>query len=149
MRMKLTNLLASRQTLQRQVHLANLAYCFRTFSELARRIEQARLRGPVLLSQVNAAEDRYWPTLVSLDGRQAMIEEHFDDDDILLLCDGIAFAIAGEFSDLQFDLSEMTGRFVAPLRRALLKEGVELDLESSAYSVDSRTQDSNQDAIKE
>ena len=148
MRMKLTNLLASRQTLQRQVNLANLAYCYRTFADLARRLEQARLQGPVLLSQANAAEERTWPTLVSLDGRQSMIEEHFGDHDVLLMSDAIAFAIDGDFSELRFDLSELNRRFVAPLRRTLLQAGVELDADAPAPTPDPSALDSNHDAMK-
>jgi len=146
--MKLTNLLASRQTLQRQVYLANLAYCYRTFADLARRLEQARLQGPVLLSQANAAEERTWPTLVSLDGRQSMIEEHFGDHDVLLMSDAIAFAIDGDFSELRFDLSELNRRFVAPLRRTLLQAGVELDADAPAPTPDPSALDSNHDAMK-
>jgi hypothetical protein len=148
MRMKLTNLLASRQTLQRQVYLANLAYCYRTFADLARRLDQARLQGPVLLSQADAAEERTWPTLVSLDGRQSMIEEHFGDHDVLLMSDAIAFAIDGDFSELRFDLSELTSRFVTPLRRTLLQAGVELDADEASSTDGHPTQDTNHDAMR-
>ena len=130
MRMKLSNLLATRQLLLRQSYLANLAYCFRSFENLAGRIQRARLHGPVRLSQVDPSEERYWPVLTSLDGRESVIEEHFDDDDILLLADGISFALEGRFTDLEFDLSEMEERFVQPLRQALVEAGVEVDTET-------------------
>lgn len=127
MRMKLSNLLATRQMLLRQAHLANLAYCFRSFENLARRLEGARVQGPVRLSQADPDEERVWPVLLSLDGRQSMIEEHFSDDDILLLADGITFALEANFTEIDFDLAELGSRYVAPLRQELLEAGVELD----------------------
>jgi hypothetical protein len=129
MQLKLSLLLAARRRLLRQVQLANLAYCYQCFAALARRTAAAGLRGAVLLQRESPADERYWPTLVSLDGRQAMVEEHFAEDDVRLLSDGLAFAFEGEFDELRFDLAELGSRFVLPLRHALSEAGVEIDAE--------------------
>jgi len=147
--MKLSNLLATRQLLLRQSYLANLAYCFRSFENLARRIHRARLHGPVRLSQEDPSEERYWPVMASLDGRQSVIEEHFDDDDILLLVDGISFALERSFTELEFDLSEMEGRFVRPLRQALIEAGVDVDTETGDDAAGGETRDVNRGTGRE
>jgi AAA+ superfamily predicted ATPase len=77
-----------------------------------------------------------------------MIEEHFGDHDVLLMSDAIAFAIDGDFSELRFDLSELTSRFVTPLRRTLLQAGVELDADEASSTLDPSARDSNHDAMK-
>ena len=127
--MKLSRLLANRQTLNRQAHLANLAFCYFALKRIAARVAIARLHGPVRLQSAAPAEERYWPTLVALEGHQSVIEEHFSDEDILNLADSIAFAREGEFSEIEFELSNLEQNYVAPLRRTLAEAGINLDLD--------------------
>ncbi len=126
--MKLSQLLATRKTINRQANLANLAYAYVTLTRLADRVASARLHGLVHLRQAGGEDEPHWASLTALEGNQSVIEEHFDDDDLMALADAIVFAIGGEFSDLEFKLEGLPGKYVAPLRRALDKAGVAIDL---------------------
>jgi hypothetical protein len=66
--------------------------------------------------------------LTALEGNQSVIEEYFDDDDLMALADAIAYAVGHDLSDLEFNLEELSGKYVAPLRHALDKAGVAIDL---------------------
>lgn len=127
--MRLSKLLATRQSIIRHANLANLAFSYQTLKRLADRAASARLRGRVQLRQADAAEELYWATLTALEGNQSVIEEHFDDEDIMDLADAIAYAIAGEFASIEFDLAAMTEKFVTPLRYALDQAGIAIDLD--------------------
>ena len=124
---KLSTLLHQRADLLRQVRLANLAYAYGTLEKLADRIARARLRGPVVLRSAAPAEERYWASLTALAGAQSVLEEHFTDEDIWELADGVAFATGYEPEEIAFPIEELGERFLGPLRAQLVREGIELD----------------------
>jgi uncharacterized protein YgfB (UPF0149 family) len=126
--MKLSQLLATRKTIIHQANLANLAYAYVTLTRLADRVAAARLHGLVRLRQAGGEEEPHWASLTALAGNQSVIEEHFDDDDLMALADAIAYAVGHEFSEIEFNLEELLGKYVAPLRHALDKAGVAIDL---------------------
>jgi hypothetical protein len=126
--MKLSKLLALRQNLLRQAHLASVAHAYFHLSELAARIARVGLRGSVRLAPPNPSEERYAPALIALEGSQAQLEEHFSDSDLLHLADGVALAIESDFDEIEFDLEDLAQFFVAPLRFSLEQAGVVLDL---------------------
>jgi len=127
--MKLSQLLATRKTIIHQANLANLAYAYVTLTRLADRVAAVRLHGLVRLRQAGGdQEEPHWASLTALEGNQSVIEEHFDDDDLMALADAIAYAVGHEFAEIEFNLEELSGKYVAPLRHALDKAGVAIDL---------------------
>ena len=126
--MKLSQLLATRKTIIHQANLANLAYAYVTLTRLADRVAAARLHGLVRLRQAGGEEEPHWASLTALEGNQSVIEEHFDDDDLMALADAIAYAVGHDLSEIEFNLEELSGKYVAPLRHALDKAGVAIDL---------------------
>ena len=126
--MKLSQLLATRKTIIHQANLANLAQAYMTLTRLAERVTAARLHGLVHLRQAGGDDEPHWASLTALEGNQSVIEEHFDDDDLMALADAIVFAIGHEFAEIEFNLEELSGKYVAPLRHALDKAGVAIDL---------------------
>lgn len=125
--MKLSNLLLQRTDLLRQVRLANLAFAYDTLGEFARRIARGGLRGPVILRPVNADDDRYTATLTALECSQSMIEEHFSDEDVLLLSDVVAFATGHPGFEVTFHLDQLAEDFINPMRAELERAGVDVD----------------------
>lgn len=134
MLMKLSKLLASRQSLLRQAHLATLAHALVTMKRLADRIFAAKLRGNVRLQPANPHEERYWPTLTALESHQSLVEEHFSDEDLVDLADAAVLAIDANFSELEFRLEDLAEKFVTPLRNALEEAGVALDLDTQSQT---------------
>ncbi len=130
--MNLSQLLASRPALLRQAALANAAFSYAVLRGLARRIEQAKLRGPVRLLAVDPAEERFAPQLLALSGSQAVIEEHFDEADLVRLADALAFASPGPATEFDFWLEDMFATYSPPLRVALQTAGVEISDELGA-----------------
>lgn len=130
--MKLSDLLASRPVLLRQAHLANAALAYATVDALALRARAARLRGPVRLLAVDAAVERYAPQLIALAGSQAALEEHFDEADLVRLADALAFATESNAVEFEFNLEELSSRFLPPLRALLRGAGVEMAAEAPA-----------------
>ena len=128
--MKLSQLLATRKTIIHQANLANLAHAYMTLTRLTERVAAARLHGLVQLRQAGSGdqEEPHWASLIALEGNQSVIEEHFDDDDLMALADAIVFAIGHEFAEIEFKLEELPGKYIAPLRHALDKAGVAIDL---------------------
>jgi hypothetical protein len=127
--MKLSQLLATRKTIIRQANLANLAYAYTTLTRLATRVAAARLHGLVQLRQAGGdQEEPHWASLTALEGNQSVIEEYFDDDDLMALADAIVFAVGHEFPEIEFKLEELSGKYAAPLRHALEKAGIAIDL---------------------
>jgi hypothetical protein len=125
--MKLSHLLHQREALLHQTRLANLAYAYRRFGDFAARIAGAGLHGKVCLQPLEPGTDRYWPVLTALEGNQSVIEEHFTDEAIMELADLIVF-VTGEYgAETTFRLEEMDARFVQPLRRQLVQEGITLE----------------------
>lgn len=124
--MKLSHLLAKRTDLLREVRLANIAFAYESLVSFAARAERARLHGRVLLKPLNPEEERFLPLLIALDGNQSVIEEHFSDEDLILLSDVIGFATGHPGYELTFRIEELA-EFIGPLRAELLKSGVTLD----------------------
>src|ERR1044071_3063189 len=104
--MKLSKLLATRQSLQRQAHLASLAHAWFTLGRLADRVTNVGLRGLVRLEPPDPHEQRYAATLTAVEGSQARLEEHFSDDDLLHLADAVALAVESDFDEIEFNLED-------------------------------------------
>jgi len=138
--MKLSQLLATRQIINRHANLANTAFAYVTLKRLADRVALAGLQGKVRLRQADTAEEIYWASLQALTGSQAVIEEHFDDEDVMDLADAVAYALEGDFTAIEFSLESMEGRFVEPLRALLESAGVALDLEQFPSAGESMAQ---------
>lgn len=124
--MKLAKILLQRAHLLQQVRTANLAFAYQTLCDLAARIARADLRGAVTLRPAAPDQERYVATLLAHEISQSRIEEHFTDEDILLLADVLAFATGHPAVELSFHLEDLETDFVAPLRSELLRAGVEL-----------------------
>lgn len=124
--MKFSELLKTRQSLLRQAHLANLAFSYDTLRRIGDRVEKARLQGRVRLR--SADEDEATPaSLTALDGSQAVIEEHFADEDVHHLADSIAFSLETPFSEIELRLEDIGDKFGAALRHELDEAGVLMD----------------------
>ena len=130
--MKLSSLLTQRRALLQQARLANLAFAYDRLGDFARRIASAGLTGKVRLQTASPEVQRYWPTLTALERSQSVIEEHFNDEDLLDLADVLAYVLAENDLDLTFHLEELEGRFLAPLRYELNHAGVKIDHERPA-----------------
>ncbi|HVS51069.1 MAG TPA: hypothetical protein VHD62_01845 [Opitutaceae bacterium] len=130
--MKLSKLLSTRHSILRQAHLASLAYAHYTLERLAARAARGGLRGLVRLHTVEPDEERFWPTLTALEGPQSVLEEHFADEEIMELADAIALAVESNYTEIEFRIEELSERFAAPLREALARSGVVLDLGPSS-----------------
>jgi hypothetical protein len=127
--MKLSKLLATRKSLQRQAHLASLGHAWFTLQRLADRIAAVKLQGLVRLQPPDPQAERYAATLTALEGSQARLEEHFSDDDLLQFADAVALAIEADYEEIEFNLDDVRPYFVAPLRFALEQAGVVVDLD--------------------
>lgn len=125
--MKLSKLLAQRTDLLRQVRLANLAFAYQTLSDFAARIERAQLWGAVSLKPADPSVDRYCATLTALECNQSLIEEHFTDEDLMLLADVVAFATGHPGFEVTFHLDDLEDDFIAPLRAELERAGVVIE----------------------
>lgn len=130
--MNLSQLLASRPALLRQAALANAAFAYAVLRGLGRRIQLARLQGPVRLLAVDPEAERYAPQLLALAGSQSVLEEHFDESDLVRLADALAFAAPEATNEFDFFLETMFARYSPPLRAALQAEGVEISDEMNA-----------------
>lgn len=124
--MKLSKLLSQRPELLRQVRLANLAFAYNALVDFAARAQRGALRGAVSLKPADPAAERYCATLTALEGSQAKIEEHFTDEDLMLLADVVAFATGHPGFEVTFRIEEMEDDFIAPLRSELERAGVSL-----------------------
>ena len=129
--MKLSHLLASRSALIRQAALANNAFAYATFAHWARRIERARLHGPVRLLAIDPASERFVPQLIALRGSQSVLDEHFDEGDLLRLADALAYVNDEDatLTEFEFPIEELYARHASALREELREAGVELDEE--------------------
>lgn len=125
--MKLSQLLRQREALLWQSRLANLAFAYGQLAGLAARIAAARLRGPVRLQSADPAAERYCPELTALAGSQAVIEEHFTDENVLDLADLLGFLTGRDDVNTTFRLEDLTAEFLTPLRRKLERAGVDFD----------------------
>ena len=127
--MNLSQLLASRSALLRQANLANAAFAYAVLRGLGRRIETNRLGGLVRLLAVDPTVERYAPQLIALSGSQAVLDEHFDETDLVRLADALAFASSTPGTEFDFRLEDMFSRYSPALRSALQGAGVELNEE--------------------
>lgn len=130
--MNLSQLLASRPALLRQAALANAAFAYAVLRGLGRRIEIARLQGPVRLLAVDPSVERYAPQLLALGGNQSVLEEHFDEADLVRLADALSFTAPEPTNEFDFYLDTMFARFSPPLRSALQAAGIEISDETAA-----------------
>jgi hypothetical protein len=123
--MNLQQLLHHRTALLRQARMANIAFAYQRLGEFAARVARARLHGLVRLRPGDPAGEQPWPALTALDGRQAVLDEHFLDEEIVELMDILGFL--GEEPDvdgLTFRLEELGGRQLSELRRELQQAGI-------------------------
>jgi hypothetical protein len=123
--MNFHQLILQRAALLQQARLANLAFAWQRLDDWAQRIARARLRGEVTLQLADPAGDRPWPYLLARTGSQAVIEEHFTDEDIVELADVLAFlAEDPRAAAFTFPLEEMGARFMPVIQRELAQAGV-------------------------
>lgn len=139
--MKLSKLLATRQALLRQTHLANLAFAYTTLQRFAQRIEVGNLRGLVRLRPADPSDDCYWATLTALEGSQSVLEEHFADQELIEFAEAMAFATDTDFDELEFPLEDLAENFLAPLRQCLEEAGVTLDSPRQKSNVSAENQE--------
>jgi hypothetical protein len=125
--MEINHLLRQRSALLRRTRLANVAYAYAELGAFAGRIERGNLRGAVTLHPADPAAGRAWPGLVAEEGSQAVLDEHFLEEELLDLADLLAFATGTEPGKaFSFRLEEFARRFRHPLRQELKGAGVEL-----------------------
>jgi len=124
--MNFHQLLHQRDTLLRLARLANTAYAYQRLGEFSARIHRARLHGPVAVLPGDPAGAQPWPGLAALEGSQAVIEEHFLDEELVEFTDILAFLGEDLGSDgLELRFEEIAGRFLPRLRRELENAGIE------------------------
>ncbi len=124
---KLSTLLSQRPDLLRQARLANLAFAYETLAACAERIARARLTGRVTLTPADPEAGRYCATLVTHEGSQSVIEEHFTDEGLLELADTVALVRDQPAGEISFSIEAFAEIFLAPLRSKLEHEGVAID----------------------
>jgi hypothetical protein len=130
--MNFHQLLHQRDALLRQARLANTAYAYQRLGDFAARIARGRLQGLVRLQPGDPAGDRPWPGLVALEGSQAVLEEHFLDEEGVELADILGFI--GEETAAEgvaFRIEELGGRYLPALRRELEQAGIDPGPEAS------------------
>ncbi len=123
--MNIHHLLHHRDTLLRQARLANVAYAYQRLGEFAARISRARLSGAVAICPGDPSGAQPWPGLAALEGSQAVIEEHFLDEELVELTDILAFLGEDVRTDrLTLRLEDLAERFLPRLRQELVAAGV-------------------------
>lgn len=125
--LRFNELLETREALQRQASMANLAFAYETLREFAQRIARARLKGEVNLKSADPDADRYWATLTARHGRQSLIEEHFTEEDLTDFADAISYATGHDDFEATFSIEDFPQAFLAPLRSALEQSGIVMD----------------------
>ena len=126
--MNYQHLLQQREALLRQARLANVAYAYARLRAFEERILRARLRGAVTLQLADPEAGRPWPVLISEDGRQAVIEEYFLDQDIFELADILRYIHEDPaMQECSFRFEDFGRRFLPALRRELLQAGLTLE----------------------
>ena len=123
--MNFHQLLHQRDALLRQARLANVAYAYQRLGEFSARIQRARLHGVVAVRPGDPEGAQPWPGLAALEGSQAVIEEHFLDEELVEFTDILAFLGEDLGCDgLEFRLEEIAGSFLPRLRRELESAGI-------------------------
>ncbi len=128
--MQLHTLLSGRPDILRQAHLANLALAYATLRDFAQRLTRAGLVGRAVLLPPLPAEERPLASLSALDASQAVVEEHFTDQDLMDLCDVLQFtlgqSLGAEPTEIAFRFEKFDAQFVTPVRAELVRAGVQL-----------------------
>jgi hypothetical protein len=125
--MNFHQLIQQRDALLRQTRLANVAYAYEWFGLFAARVARARLHGTVILHSADPEESQPWPRLVTNEGSQSVLEEHFLDEEVVELADILGFL--GEDIPSQgylFRWEELASRFLPQLREELGAAGIAL-----------------------
>ena len=118
--MKFQELLNRRNELLRQARLANVAYAYQWLGDIAERIEHAGLHGSVTLRGPDSEQEQGTAVLVANDFSQAVVQEHFLEEEIAELHAVLAFVHgAGVIVELKFELDEIAARYLPSLRQAL------------------------------
>lgn len=124
--MNFSQLLRQRAALLRQARLANLAYAHERLDDFARRLGRAGVTGPVGLQPADPGADRFLPVLVAHASSQAVIDEHFLDEDAAELADILGF-LGDEGLPVDFTFItavELAERWLPLMRRELARAGV-------------------------
>lgn len=118
--MKFNELLLRRSELLRQARLANVAYAYQWLGDFAERIERAGLQGSVTLRGPDSESGRKEAELTADNFSQAVLQEHFLDEEIAELNAVLAFVHGAEaIAELKFDLDEIATRYLPSLRHVL------------------------------
>lgn len=104
-----------------------MAYAYATLNRLLLVIRRGQLSGLVRLQQPDEKEERYWATLSALSGSQAVLDEHFSEDDVAEMADAVAFASPGRGLDVTFALDRLETEYIAPLFIALERAEVAVE----------------------
>ncbi len=129
------HLLRQRDALLQQARLANVAFAYHRLGEFATRVARARLRGAVVLRAGDPEGGQPWPGLSALEWSQAVLEEHFLDEELVELTDILIFL--GEDVDdggLTLRLEELAERFLPRLRHELEAAGIETPGEPGTFA---------------
>lgn len=133
--MNFHHLLRQRDALLRQARLANVAYAYQRLGEFATRIARAGLRGSVVLHNGDPDGEQPWPGLNALECSQAVLEEHFLDEELVEFTDILVFL--GEdvhAGGVTLRLEELAERFLPRLRHELETAGIETSAEPGALA---------------
>ena len=125
--MNLSKLIASRESIVAQARLANMAFAYATLKRLSAVVARGQISGLIRLQEPNEKEERFWPALTALSGSQAVLDEHFSDDDVAVMADAVAVATPGNSLDVTFQIENLERDYVIPLEVALHRLGVKLD----------------------
>lgn len=131
--MNFHQLLQQRAGLLHAARLANLAFAYARLQVFAARIADAGIAGPLALQPVDPEVGRFCPVLAAHACSQAVIDEHFLDEDVVELADILAFL--REQNDTfgsDFAAEDLAARFLPWLRRELERAGVGVDEATSA-----------------
>src|SRR5688572_17780153 len=120
MNMKFNELLLRRNELIHQARLANVAYAYQWLGDFAERIERAGLQGSVTLRGPDPESGRNEAELIADNFSQAVLQEHFLDEEIAELSAVLAFVHGAEaIAELKFGLDEVATRYLPSLRLVL------------------------------
>lgn len=118
--MTFDDLLSYRDELLQHARLANVAYAYQWLNDFTTRIARSGLRGEVMLRSADAEGAPRRPVLFAEDFSQAVVQEHFLEDEIAELARVLAFVHNGSvIIELKFRLEELAPRFLPALRREL------------------------------
>lgn len=118
--MKFNELLLRRNELIHQARLANVAYAYQWLGDFAERIERAGLQGSVTLRGPDSESGRKEAQLTANDFSQAIVEEHFLEEEIAELNAVLTFVHGAEsIAELKFSLDDIATRYLPSLRLVL------------------------------